>query len=1050
MTVETFESEAFRVGPIDDPDRYQLGLPVGAGAEGTLYRGSLTIDHGLVLEVAIKMLHPHHRPNLALWRRRWGEQVELLRSLHAPGLVAVRDGFVGALPHQPGEQEAAETLYLVMNLVDGVPLDAWAGLNTEVSDRDKLRLLLPIAAGLDLMHSGAATGGTPVIHGDVKPGNALVTADDATVLVDFGMMRSLPGGLRQTSIAGTAKYLAPEVASEGIYTPAADRYGFGGVAYYLLTGRHPSRDIAEMRQALEEDGRDPEVVNHILAMFAAPELRPSSLANWSAQLRDSSLAMTDGPVRLAPPRRPQGAASSTSMGSSSLPDTLPVSEAFDTVPAPPALPDTEVASRALDTLVAQAPGSTGLPVQRSLAVATNSSVRARRTRWVVAGVAAVAVALAAVALVLRTGGSAAARDVRFALVPAVYPNGLVVAREWSLTGGTGDRLQVRLRVTNGSGAAVTAGIDEVIPKAVARHVSAIRFRPTPDVIVRPDPVVRYEIRDLPPGDTVEFLYDVAVPSSGVELPRLEQWADAQGEEETAYRREFSVVAPTTLASLAVNPAVVTIPTGQTYQLSPSGTMSDGAPASALVLNGLAWASDHPSTVGIVDGRITANRPGTAVISAQAGKLRAQVTVTVLPSGTTASPGSQLSAPTHSFFDPPAVTTDSRPPAEGVTLPPLPGADAGIPSWRPQTINFVAPASAAAGTSAALSATGGGSVEPVTFSVDQASHPGVCSVSGPNGSTVSYTAPGTCVIAADQAGDHAFAPAPRVLQAVTVLSAPQTIEFTAPNTGVVGSSAVLSATGGPSGQPVRFSVDPGAAGVCSLSGATVTYRSVGDCVVHADQPGDARYAAASRVTRTIAVRPAPTSTSKTTAARVPGAPRNLEATPGNAQALLDWDPPADNGGSAVTVYRVVVRVDGAFLRTLETTGTSLTVAGLTNGKVYTFRVYAGNAVGDSTYAEASARPLAVGLPGPPTNVVASPGDGMVSLSWDPPASDGGSPITAYRVVVRANGEWLRTIDTVTTSLGVPSLTNGVTYTFRLYSRNANGDSTYAQVSATPRL
>src|SRR5205085_12667200 len=38
----------------------------------------------------------------------------------------------------------------------------------------------------------------------------------------------------------------------------------------------------------------------------------------------------------------------------------------------------------------------------------------------------------------------------------------------------------------------------------------------------------------------------------------------------------------------------------------------------------------------------------------------------------------------------------------------------------------------------------------------------------------------------------------------------------------------------------------------------------------------------------------------------------------------------------------------------------------------------------------------GTPGAPQNVTATAGDGKVKVTWDPPASDGGSPITGYTV------------------------------------------------------
>ena len=78
-----------------------------------------------------------------------------------------------------------------------------------------------------------------------------------------------------------------------------------------------------------------------------------------------------------------------------------------------------------------------------------------------------------------------------------------------------------------------------------------------------------------------------------------------------------------------------------------------------------------------------------------------------------------------------------------------------------------------GQSATLTATGGGSGNPVVFSVDASSGAGVCSVSGTNGSTVNYLAAGTCVIDANQAAGNGYAAAPEVQQSITVSAAPAT-------------------------------------------------------------------------------------------------------------------------------------------------------------------------------------------------------------------------------------------------------------------------------------
>jgi serine/threonine protein kinase len=181
------------------------------------------------------------------------------------------------------------------------------------------------------------------------------------------------------------------------------------------------------------------------------------------------------------------------------------------------------------------------------------------------------------------------------------------------------------------------------------------------------------------------------------------------------------------------------------------------------------------------------------------------------------------------------------------------------STRPkptQSISFTAPASGTAGGSGALSATGGGSGNPVVFSVDPSSGPGVCTVSG---ATVTYTAAGSCVIDANQAGTGRYAGAPQVQRVIAVKEIPQSISLTAPASGTVRGSGALSATGGGSGNPVVFS---SGSGTCLVSGTTVTYTAAGRCVVDANQAGNARYADAPQVQRTITVRKLPQSISFT--------------------------------------------------------------------------------------------------------------------------------------------------------------------------------------------
>jgi serine/threonine protein kinase len=284
----------FRIGPHSDPDYYLIeARPVATGTEGILYRGSLTAGH-VELDVAVKMLQPGLLHRIDEWLPRWCEQVELLRSLHFPGVVGVRDGFLGPLPHRPGEAVDEQTLYLVMNWIDGQPLDDWVA---EKPDRDRfatLKLLLGVAAALDFMHSGRATGRTAVVHGDVKPSNILVS-DEGTVLVDFGLCRGLPGGQCFSGVSGTRGYIAPEILEDGLYTPAGDRYAFGAVAYFVLTGKetpdtYRSEELRSTLSAVPELAGREDAIDHVMAMLDAdPIARPASLTNWLGQARRSTL-----------------------------------------------------------------------------------------------------------------------------------------------------------------------------------------------------------------------------------------------------------------------------------------------------------------------------------------------------------------------------------------------------------------------------------------------------------------------------------------------------------------------------------------------------------------------------------------------------------------------------------------------------------------------------------------------------------------------------------------------------------------------------------------
>ena len=120
----------------------------------------------------------------------------------------------------------------------------------------------------------------------------------------------------------------------------------------------------------------------------------------------------------------------------------------------------------------------------------------------------------------------------------------------------------------------------------------------------------------------------------------------------------------------------------------------------------------------------------------------------------------------------------------------------------------------------VTATGGASGNPVTFSIDGTSTSG-CTVNAATGH-VTFTGPaGTCVVDADQAGDASYAAAPQVAQSILVGLEAQTVTFTstAPSTPAVGATYTATATGGGSGNPVTFSIDATSTSGCTVNAST---------------------------------------------------------------------------------------------------------------------------------------------------------------------------------------------------------------------------------------
>lgn len=255
---------------------YRLDHLIGHGATGEVW---LAWDRGVLgRPVAIKRIRAggDGRSVDALF-----DEAQLLAGVDHPHLVPV----VAALPDGEG-------LAIVMPYLAGGSLATLLEERGTVGPAEVVALLEPLAEAVD------ALGRRGLVHGDLKPGNVMLTGDGQPVLVDVGLARvrrPLAGPDRPT-IAGTPEYLDPAVARGAAPGPRSEVYSLGVMAYECLTGRVPHRgEPAEVvavagagaHRRLHSWPTVPRAVADVVeaALQPDPDRRPADAGRFAADLR---------------------------------------------------------------------------------------------------------------------------------------------------------------------------------------------------------------------------------------------------------------------------------------------------------------------------------------------------------------------------------------------------------------------------------------------------------------------------------------------------------------------------------------------------------------------------------------------------------------------------------------------------------------------------------------------------------------------------------------------------------------------------------------------
>ncbi len=223
---------------------YIIGNLINSGGFGAVYRGIDTSEGNR--PCAIK------------------ETYDVTPAARRQALMEAGVLFTVRSPHLPEVYDALEAngrFYLVMQLIEGQNLlqllharepggpigeqEPFQRANGPCSEQEVLAWLVPIMEVLQELHSR----NPPIMHRDIKPGNIILTPQQTTVLVDFGLTKLYdPMRGSQTLIKAVSEGFSPLEQYLGKTSPQSDIYSVAATMYLLLTNRLPPAAVSRGMQ----------------------------------------------------------------------------------------------------------------------------------------------------------------------------------------------------------------------------------------------------------------------------------------------------------------------------------------------------------------------------------------------------------------------------------------------------------------------------------------------------------------------------------------------------------------------------------------------------------------------------------------------------------------------------------------------------------------------------------------------------------------------------------------------------------------------------------
>lgn len=261
--------EGFKPGDLID-GQYLVLKQLGKGGMGIVYKVKEYSSPNRLF--ALKILLPEgirtsqiDKAVLNDLRKRFTREASLCMDLDHPNIVKV----VGVRIFEENK------VYLLMEYIEGENLSKWLNTHSTEFMRERWQIIADISNALQYAHD------KQIYHRDVKPTNIMVADSDQSLIVDFGLAKSMEQELGERSRLGglgSYAYAAPEQWRGDPYDHRVDIYSLGIVCIEILTGRYPGNPVpADILSQLRERINEPILEVLEKATASAPSDRYHSI-----------------------------------------------------------------------------------------------------------------------------------------------------------------------------------------------------------------------------------------------------------------------------------------------------------------------------------------------------------------------------------------------------------------------------------------------------------------------------------------------------------------------------------------------------------------------------------------------------------------------------------------------------------------------------------------------------------------------------------------------------------------------------------------------------